>query len=228
MKKFRIYFDKDKETAWLNEMASEGYALTSFFAGSYTFDECTPGKYTYQIDFSDKLFCVSEDYREFMHENDIEIVQTWGFWVFLRKQNVAGPFHLYTDIDSSIEHYTKIRNMFKGASILVIIAFFIECFCAIYSPICIFFVFIVGAMMLTIMNIWKKTNRLINDLKEQKGEVIKRANGPSPVLIAGLLLNSGALIMSDSVSYIKHPLQILAIALMGYGLVKTFIMKDEL
>ena len=59
MKKFRMYFDKDKETAWLNEMAAEGYALTSFFAGLYTFDECVPGKYTYQIDFSDSLFRVS-------------------------------------------------------------------------------------------------------------------------------------------------------------------------
>ena len=76
----------------------------------------------------DSLFRVSEDYREFMRENDIEILQTWGFWVFLRKLTTDGPFRLYTDIDSSIEHYIKIRNMFKGASILVIIAFFIECY----------------------------------------------------------------------------------------------------
>lgn len=228
MKKYRMYFDKDKETTWLNEMAAQGYALTSFFAGLYTFDECTPGKYTYQIDFSDSLFRVSEDYREFMRENDIEIVQTWGFWVFLRKLTSDGPFHLYTDIDSSIEHYTKIRNMFKGTSILVIIAFFIECYCAIYSPICIFFVFIVGAMMLTIMNATFKTNCIITDLKEQKGEPVKRTTTPSPALLVGLLLNSAALVMSDAAIYIKRPLQLLAILLMGYGIVKTFIKKDEL
>lgn len=227
MKKFRLYYDKDKETAWLNEMAAQGYALTSFFAGSYTFDECTPGKYTYQIDFSDNLFHVSEDYREFMRENNIEIVQTWGFWVFLRKQNADGPFHLYTDIDSSIEHYTKIRNMFKGVSILMIIGFFIECICAIYAPICILFMLIIGALMLVIMNMAFKTNRLITELKEQKGEVVKQVFNPSPFLLAGLLINSGALIISDVSAYVKIPLQILAIALMVYGLIKTFIRTEN-
>ena len=226
MKKFALYFDKDKETAWLNEMAAQGYALTSFFAGTYTFEECSPGKYTYQVDFSDKLFQISEDYREFMRDNDIEIVQTWGFWVFLRKRNADGPFLLYTDVDSSIEHYTKIRNMFKGASILMIIGFLIECYCAFYSPICIFFVFLVAALMITIMNITFKTNRIIDDLKEQKGEPVKNAHGPSPALIFGLLLNSGALIMPESLPYLKMPLQFLAIGLMAFGIVKTFMNKD--
>lgn len=96
MKKFRLYYDKDKETQWLNEMAAQGYAITSFFAGFYTFDTCTPGKYTYQVDFGDRLFGVTEDYREFMRENNIEIVQTWGFWILLRKLNADGPFQLYT------------------------------------------------------------------------------------------------------------------------------------
>lgn len=44
MKQFRLYFDKDKETEWLNDMAAQGYALTSFFAGIYTFDTCAPNK----------------------------------------------------------------------------------------------------------------------------------------------------------------------------------------
>ena len=227
MKKFRLYWDKDKETIWLNEMAAQGYALTNFFAGLYTFDECAPGKYTYQIDFSDNLFRVSEDYREFMKENDIEIVQMWGFWVILRKRNADGPFYLYTDIDSSIEHYTKIRNMFKGVSILMIVGFFIECICAIYAPICILFMLIIGALMLVIMNAAFKTNRLITELKEQKGEVVKTPNNSSPFLLAGLLLNSGTLVMSSISAYIKIPLQILAIILMVYGLVKTFIKTED-
>lgn len=226
MKKFRLYWDKDKETEWLNEMAAQGYALTSFFAGLYTFEECTPGKYTYQIDFSDKFFHISEDYREFMRENDIEILQTWGFWVMLRKRTLDGPFYLYTDIDSSIEHYTKIRNMFKGASILMIICFLIECWCAIVAPICILFVFIIGALMLVIMNAAFKTNRIIADLKEQKGEPVNNSRNPSPFLLTGLLLNSGILIMSGISAYIKIPLQILAIALMVYGIIKTFSQRE--
>lgn len=94
MKKFRLYLDKDKETAWLNQLAKEGYALKKFFAGVYTFEACTPGTYTYQIDFGNKLFSVSDDYREFMNESGIEIVSCWGYWVFLRKLASEGEFQL--------------------------------------------------------------------------------------------------------------------------------------
>ena len=33
MIKFKLYFDKDKETQWLNEMSQKGWAMTGFFAG---------------------------------------------------------------------------------------------------------------------------------------------------------------------------------------------------
>ena len=222
MKKFRLYFDKDKETAWLNEMAAQGYALTSFFAGIYTFDTCAPNKYTYQVDFCDKLGNVSEDYREFMKENQIEIVQIWGFWIFLRKLNADGPFELYSDIDSSIEHYTKIRNMFKGASIIMILCFIMECFAVIQAPLCFPLVIIVGAMTFSIVQTTFKTNRIIAELKEQKGEPINNPNGVSPILIAGLLLNSVALLSSSIPDIIEYPLRITAIVLLVVGIIKSF------
>lgn len=99
MTKFRLYFDKDKETAWINEMVKKGYAMTGFFAGFYQFEACTPGEYVYQIDFGSKMFSVSNDYREFMEENNIEIVCLWGYWIILRKRTVDGKFVLYTDVD---------------------------------------------------------------------------------------------------------------------------------
>ncbi len=51
MIRFRLYFDKDKETAWLNEMAAQGWAVKSFFAGFFQFEACEKGEYVYQIDF---------------------------------------------------------------------------------------------------------------------------------------------------------------------------------
>ena len=33
MVKFKLMFNKDKETDYLNEMAKQGYAMTGFFAG---------------------------------------------------------------------------------------------------------------------------------------------------------------------------------------------------
>ena len=50
MKRFRMYYDKDAEEVWLNEMCQKGWAMTSFFAGLYTFAPCQPGEYIYQID----------------------------------------------------------------------------------------------------------------------------------------------------------------------------------
>ena len=74
MIKFKLLFDKDKETLWLNEMSKKGYALTKFFSGFYTFEKCDPGKYIYQVDFGNRFFAVNNDYREFMEENGIEIM----------------------------------------------------------------------------------------------------------------------------------------------------------
>ena len=130
MIKFKLMLDKDKETEWLNEMSQKGYALTKFFAGFYTFEKCEPGKYIYQIDFGEKFYSVSDNYKAFMDEMDVEIVQTWGFWVILRKEASKGSFELYTDVDSSIEHYNKILILFKVATIIEIICFMMEIFAA--------------------------------------------------------------------------------------------------
>ena len=72
MIKFKLYFDKDAETAWLNEMCAQGWAMQSFFAGFYTFEKCEPGEYIYQIDFGSKMFAIDPNYREFMEENIYE------------------------------------------------------------------------------------------------------------------------------------------------------------
>ena len=207
-------------------MAAQGYALTSFFAGIYTFDACTPNKYTYQVDFCDKFGNISEDYREFMRDNQIEIVQIWGFWIFLRKLNADGSFELYTDIDSSIEHYSKIRNMFKGASIFMIICFLMEFYAVMQAPSLFPLVLIIGAMTFSIIHTTFKTNRIIADLKEEKGEPVNNANGPSPILIMGLLLNSIALMSEPIPDIIEYPLRILAIGLIVYGIIKTFSQKN--
>ncbi len=224
MKTFRLYWDKDKEIKWLNEMAEQGYAMTHFFAGLYIFEKCTPGEYTYQIDFGDKFSGVSHNYREFMKENNIEIVQTWGLWIILRKKSADGPFLLYTDIDSSIEHYTKIRNKLKIAAILELFCFIMECIVTLYNPYMFPLVLLIGYLMLVIMNAAFKTNRIIADLKEQKGEKVAVSKNPSPALIAGLLLNavSCGLMAFDTPEPIKITFHIVAILLMIYGIIDTF------
>ena len=74
MVRFRLYFNKDKETAYLNEMVGKGYAMKNFFAGFYLFERCRPGEYIYQVDIGEAMFQVSGDYREFMQDMGVEIV----------------------------------------------------------------------------------------------------------------------------------------------------------
>ena len=226
MTKFRLYFDKDKETVWLNEMAAKGYALFGFFAGFYTFEKTEPGEYIYQIDLGEKLFAVTDDYRGFMEETGVEIVDTWGYWIFLRKKAADGEFELYTDVDSQIEHYTKIRNMFKVVSIIELICFIVEviCFDQSNEPALIFCVILIGILAFVCIKATFKTNRTIAELKERKGETVNlsKRNGPSPILTSGLFLSSCALLMDNpALETYKTIIQIVAIALMLIGLAHT-------
>lgn len=225
MIKFRLYFDKDAETEWLNRMAAEGFAMTGFCMGFYHFDRCEPGKYIYQVDFGDHFFSASEDYREFMQDTGVEIIQNWGYWVFLRRLAEKGKFELYTDVDSSIEHYTKIRRMFKIVTVLELICFFFELFAAIagnrWAYVCLF---LLGAITLAFTNVIFRTNRIIEELKERKGEASAgcRNRQISVLLACGLLLNSCALVLEESI----HPtakliVQLAAIVLMLAGIYRT-------
>lgn len=225
MIKFKLYFDKDKETQWLNEMSQKGWAMTGFFAGFYRFEPCEKGKYTYQIDFGNEFFSVSDDYREFMSDSDIEIIQSWGFWVFLRKLSSEGGFQLYTDVDSQIEHYKKIRNMFKAVTVIELICLFIELFSASMtnSPLLWSFVFLILAIIIAFFNITNRTNDIIHELTERKTGIEEpRSRSISIFLIIGLLLNSCVLMMKDSIpSYIVCPLQLIVIVLMLVGVYQT-------
>lgn len=224
MTKFRLYFDKDKETKWLNEMASNGWALTKFFAGFYTFTQCEPGEYIYQIDFGNKLFEISDDYREFMEENNIEVVCLWGYWIILRKKASDGEFILYTDVDSSIEHYTKILKMFKAVTIIELIGFMVEVFAAMSGAAIGFFgMILIGILTIVIMFAALSTKKTINELKERKGEPVSygiAGSNVSPLLITGLFLNLCAVVLHRSTvsDFIATTVQIIAIVIMLIGL----------
>lgn len=226
MVKFRLYFDKDKETKWLNKMSEAGLSMTGFFAGFYQFDKCEPGKYVYQIDFGEKLFAVSNDYREFMEETGVEIVQTWGYWIILRKPASEGEFQLYTDVDSSIEHYTKIRTMFKVVTILELICFFIELVCAMEgNKWAVMFMLIIAVLTVVMMNATFKTNSIIAELKERKGEVVMcgfRNGKVSPLVPCGMLMSSCVTLVRETVDHrIIMVLQIIAIVFMLIGLYRS-------
>lgn len=204
MIKFRLYFDKDAETEWVNSMAKEGYAMTGFFAGFFNFEKCDKGKWSYQIDFGDRFFAVSDEYREFMEEAGVEIVQTWGPWIILRKPASEGKFELYTDVDSSIEHYTKIRTMLRVVTAIELICFLLETLAAINGVrLGYIFAILFAAVLITLTNAVMKTNDILDSLNERKTGIEPRGRKRkvSILMPIGMLLLSGALLTKE---YVPH------------------------
>lgn len=226
MMKFKLYFDTDAEVKWLNEMADQGYAMKGFFAGFYTFEECLPGEYSYQIDMIDQFGRVPEDYKAFMEDTGAEIVQNWGIWVYLRKKRSEGAFQLYTDVESMIEHYTKIRDTFKIVTVVELIVLIVEVFAAMLgSPALWIFVFLIGAAVFVCMNHVVKLNGIIAELKERRGEAVQEVAGSKihALLPVGLLFNSCALCMTGNpkLEVLRMIVTMIAICCMVVGIIQT-------
>lgn len=118
MIRFIWTFDKDKEEDTLNDYCRQGWAMASFFAGLTTFTPCQPGEFIYQIDLLPGAGLRADDYEGyviFMHEAGVEVVQRWGRWVYLRRRAEEGPFEIYTDVESRVELYRRIRKLFLWA-----------------------------------------------------------------------------------------------------------------
>lgn len=233
MIKFKLYLDKDKETAWLNEMAGNGYAMTGFFAGFYRFAECQPGEFLYQVDITGGLFHVGEEYRTFMTEMGVEIVCLWGPWVILRKRAEDGPFELYTDVESTIENYKKIRTMFKIVAILEICCLLLELYMAETADgTAVAGAFILGILVFAVLRQILHINGILSELNGRLGKEpghlgIGENRKVSGVLLAGLLCNSAALLLRDTIGdFWRILIQILAIVLMLAGIWLTSWRKD--
>lgn len=115
MIRWKFTFDKDDEQDWINDYCRQGWAMVSFFIGMVTFVPCQPGEFIYQIDLLPGRGLRADDYEgyvEFMHDTGVEVLQRWGRWVYLRKRAEEGPFEIYTDLDSKIAMYRRIRALF--------------------------------------------------------------------------------------------------------------------
>lgn len=140
MIKFRWYYDKDREEEFLNNMVSKGYAMTRFFLGVYWFEKCKPGEYTYRVDIiRDKSTEEKNEFYDLIREAGGELVETWGVWAFFRKK---GDFELYSDNESKIEQYRRIKNVFVTFAIIegLILAYEINIYYKHNSAAILFFI----------------------------------------------------------------------------------------
>lgn len=167
MIKFRLYYDKDVEEEFLNNMSQKGYELKNFCCGFYTFEKDESAGYTYRIDcIGNKSKEELEDYMELIHDMGAILVKRWGPWLILKKK---GEFELYTDLESKIKLYSKIRNMF-------FCLFIVEVLCAIIvfnglmaymNAISCFNFIIICAVIIAFLRQVEKCNEKIKMLKKE-------------------------------------------------------------
>ena len=170
MKKFKLYYDKDEEQDWLQKMALDGWALKNFFLGVYTFVPCEPGEYIYQIDLLDNWSGDKKDFAAFMEDSGVEVVSQWYRWVYLRKKADDGPFEMYTDTQSKIDQYNRIKKFFQVALIVEVICFFIEIIAAVNTgnPTFWFLTILIGSIVLAFLRVVWKCSWKIEQLKREK------------------------------------------------------------
>lgn len=234
MKKFRLYFDTDKEVEWLNEMSRQGYAVSGYFLGTYTFDRCEPGKYQYQIDNTEGWFRVENSYREFMTEMGIEIVALWGPWVYLRKLAEDGPFELYSDVESRITHYEKILKLYKFGAIIETVGAVLEMLAGIRGfSIGWIFACLLAALAGVFIRHCFRIRQILSGLYARAGEcgdapigVVHRK--PSLLISLGFLINAiGLMIPAGGAGFAKGFCLGAAIGCFILGLIFTFWKKEN-
>ena len=229
MIRFRLMLDKDKETQWLDQMADDGYALKSFFAGIYSFEPCEKGEWQYQIDIGKGFFSVNREYAQFMEEMGVEIVQAWGPWVILRRHRAEGEFQLYSDVDSRIENYKKILLLFKLVTVIEFLCLIFQVWAAVHNASNWPLVFLMAAIVCGFMNMIVRTKKIINRLYEQKGEMppAYSTRRVSPLVPAGFLINAVNLLLQERLPIaVRWVMLIAALLLIGGGVINTAASKE--
>lgn len=158
MLKFRLYFDKDTEEVWINGMSTKGWAFKKFVLGFYTFAECEPNEYNYQIDLLDNWNGDKEAFASFMAESGVEVISQWYRWIYIRKKATDLPFEMYTDVDSKIAQYTRIKKFFTVGLCVEIACFMTEINAAIHAESTLFWIItaLVGVAVLAFLRmVWK-------------------------------------------------------------------------
>ncbi len=106
----RLYFDFEKEEAWLNAMAAKGLHLVRYSWGAYTFEQGEPGEWIYRIQFldDDARKPASSEYMALVADAGVETVDTHMNWAYFRRRAADGPFELFSDLGSRIAHYKRV------------------------------------------------------------------------------------------------------------------------
>lgn len=135
----KVFFDFNKEEAWLNQMSQEGYALVAYKSGKYYF-EPSQEIYHYKIAINSNWKGMDKkDYLEFLESTGIRVLGTYNDHAYLARPAAEGELELYSDHASKIKEYQKASKPFAFICIMqvaFILFLLVQCifYIKIFSP----------------------------------------------------------------------------------------------
>jgi len=120
---YRFFLDYEKEEAWVNDMAEQGWHLKRTMVGYFIFEKGEPGQYIYR---NELVKGKKQDYYDFLETMNIEFVSKFGVWAYYRKKKSEGPFELFSDNSSKIKYLTSISRLFIAVTFLNLLIGFIN------------------------------------------------------------------------------------------------------
>lgn len=113
IKKWIWVWDFDKEERWLNSMAQQGWVLDRVGFCRYEFVRCEPGEYIVRLEMREH----DEGYLSFMSDTGAEYVGRVVKWIYFRRKAEFGPFDIFSDLDSRLEHLKRISSTLRVVGI---------------------------------------------------------------------------------------------------------------
>ncbi|WLV25191.1 DUF2812 domain-containing protein [Aciduricibacillus chroicocephali] len=112
MKKFRIFFDIEKEEQWLNEQLHKGYYCTKVSGwGVYTFEK-TLKNYVIRLDYRDHLSKEKfEEYKEIYEDFGWSCIKgPWMSGIRYWQKEDDGQNEIFSDRESKRCYYKRLMN----------------------------------------------------------------------------------------------------------------------
>lgn len=106
-----LWWNVDKEQAWLNEKIKKGWLLCDVNLFKYTFESCEPGGYEICVEMLEEkpITEKSKRYIAFVEETGAKYIGANGTIAYFCKKADA-PFKLYSDRLSWLKYYRRIRK----------------------------------------------------------------------------------------------------------------------
>ena len=120
MKTFHYTMNHRADEAYMAKMCQAGWAAVRLVEGVWTFERCTPGRYTYREAYlRGKSAAEIEQYKQALAARGIEFVSRYSFWAIFRSEQ---DFQLYTPAEEQDVCLRIRRPMLIGSVLCWLVA----------------------------------------------------------------------------------------------------------